>query len=114
MAEAEGQTHVQEKRTKRKSQGIYYTPSFVTKYIVQQTVGHYLEECGYDASKGEWVDMVKSGITGWAQVNGYRGDTSIEERTRYDLWYIENWSLLLDFKIMFKTGMAMLRGDNAY
>jgi exopolysaccharide biosynthesis polyprenyl glycosylphosphotransferase len=56
----------------------------------------------------------KAGITGWAQVNGYRGDTSIEERTRYDLWYVENWSLLLDFKIMFKTVIAMLRGDNAY
>ena len=56
----------------------------------------------------------KAGITGWAQVNGLRGDTSIEERTRYDLWYIENWSLLLDFKIMFKTFTAMLRGDNAY
>jgi len=56
----------------------------------------------------------KAGITGWAQVNGYRGDTSIEERTRYDLWYVENWSLLLDFKIMFKTIWAVLKGDNAY
>lgn len=46
---SEGMT-VQERRVKRKSQGIYYTPSFVTKYIVQQTVGHYLEENGYDQS----------------------------------------------------------------
>jgi exopolysaccharide biosynthesis polyprenyl glycosylphosphotransferase len=56
----------------------------------------------------------KAGITGWAQVNGYRGDTSIEERTRYDLWYVENWSLLLDFKIMFRTVVTMIRGENAY
>lgn len=45
----------------------------------------------------------KAGLTGWAQVNGLRGDTSIAERTKYDLWYIENWSLLLDFKIILKT-----------
>jgi Undecaprenyl-phosphate glucose phosphotransferase len=46
---------------------------------------------------------VKSGITGWAQVNGWRGDTSIEERIDHDLYYIENWSLGLDFKIMWLT-----------
>jgi hypothetical protein len=42
----------------------------------------------------------KAGMTGWAQVNGLRGDTSIAERTKYDLWYIENWSIWLDFKII--------------
>ncbi len=51
VAESEGETHVQEKRAKRKSQGIYYTPTFVTKYIVQQTVGKYLDEHGYNPSK---------------------------------------------------------------
>jgi exopolysaccharide biosynthesis polyprenyl glycosylphosphotransferase len=45
----------------------------------------------------------KAGITGWAQVNGLRGDTSITERTKYDLWYIENWSLWLDIKIIIRT-----------
>jgi len=45
----------------------------------------------------------KAGITGWAQVNGLRGDTSIAERTKYDLWYIENWSLWLDIKILIRT-----------
>jgi len=50
--------------------------------------------------------MVKSGITGWAQVNGLRGDTSIEERTRYDMWYIKNWSLWLDIKILARTLFA--------
>jgi Undecaprenyl-phosphate glucose phosphotransferase len=50
---------------------------------------------------------VKSGITGWAQVNGWRGNTSIEKRIEYDLYYIENWSLLLDVKILILT---LLRG----
>ena len=47
--------------------------------------------------------QVRPGITGWAQVNGLRGDTSIEERIKYDIWYIENWSLGLDIKIVLKT-----------
>ena len=51
VAEGENETHVEEKRTKRKSQGIYYTPTFVTKYIVQQTVGKYLSEQGYNPSR---------------------------------------------------------------
>jgi exopolysaccharide biosynthesis polyprenyl glycosylphosphotransferase len=45
----------------------------------------------------------KAGMTGWAQVNGLRGDTSIVERTKYDLWYTENWSPLLDIKIILRT-----------
>ncbi len=47
--------------------------------------------------------QVRPGITGWAQVNGYRGDTSIAERIRHDIWYIENWTLWLDVKILFMT-----------
>jgi exopolysaccharide biosynthesis polyprenyl glycosylphosphotransferase len=54
---------------------------------------------------------IKSGITGWAQVHGLRGNTSIEERTKYDLYYIENWSVLLDIKILFRTFFAF---KNAY
>lgn len=46
---------------------------------------------------------VKAGLTGWAQVNGLKGDTSIKERVRYDIFYIENWSLWFDLKIVFKT-----------
>lgn len=53
----------------------------------------------------------KPGLTGWAQVNGLRGDTSLEERVRYDLHYLENWSLWFDFQTMFLT---FLRRDNAY
>jgi exopolysaccharide biosynthesis polyprenyl glycosylphosphotransferase len=56
----------------------------------------------------------KAGITGWAQVNGLRGDTSITERTKYDLWYIENWSLLLDFKIILRTALRAFNDRNAY
>jgi len=58
----------------------------------------------------------KSGMTGWAQVNGLRGDTSIAERTEYDLWYVENWSLWLDFKIIIRTVWSTLlrRSKNAY
>lgn len=57
---------------------------------------------------------VKSGITGWAQVNGLRGNTSIEERTRYDLFYMENWSLSFDIKILLLTLKDWLRSKNAY
>lgn len=46
---------------------------------------------------------VRPGITGWAQVNGYRGDTSIEERVKCDIWYIDNWSIWLDIRILFRT-----------
>ena len=47
--------------------------------------------------------QVRPGITGWAQVNGLRGDTSIEQRVKYDIWYIENWSVGLDVKILLRT-----------
>jgi len=52
--------------------------------------------------------QVRPGITGWAQVNGFRGDTSIEERIHHDLFYIENWSVLLDIKILFLTVFTAL------
>lgn len=54
---------------------------------------------------------IRSGVTGWAQVNGLRGNTSIEERTKYDLYYIENWSLAFDMKILFMSLFAL---KNAY
>jgi exopolysaccharide biosynthesis polyprenyl glycosylphosphotransferase len=58
----------------------------------------------------------KSGMTGWAQVNGLRGDTSIAERTSYDLWYVENWSLWLDITIIIRTvwNTLLRRDKNAY
>jgi Undecaprenyl-phosphate glucose phosphotransferase len=56
----------------------------------------------------------KAGITGWAQVNGLRGDTSIYERTKYDLWYVENWSIWLDIKILIRTLVRFMFDHNAY
>ncbi|MDP8237658.1 MAG: undecaprenyl-phosphate glucose phosphotransferase [Candidatus Hatepunaea meridiana] len=57
---------------------------------------------------------VRAGLTGWSQVNGLRGDTSIEERTVYDRYYVENWSLLFDLKIMVMTAKAVVKGENSY
>jgi exopolysaccharide biosynthesis polyprenyl glycosylphosphotransferase len=58
----------------------------------------------------------KAGLTGWAQVNGLRGDTSISDRTAFDLWYVENWSLWLDIKIIFRTFLQTVTrtSPNAY
>ena len=53
----------------------------------------------------------RAGVTGWAQVNGMRGDSSIAERTRYDLYYVENWSLLFDLRILLRTLLIVIRGD---
>ena len=57
---------------------------------------------------------VKSGLTGWAQVNGWRGNTSIEKRIEYDLYYIEHWSMALDFKILWLTLVRVLFHRHAY
>ena len=57
---------------------------------------------------------VKSGMTGWAQVNGWRGDTSIEKRIEHDLYYIENWTLGLDIKILWLTFWNMFHHKHAY
>ena len=58
--------------------------------------------------------QVRPGLTGWAQVNGYRGDTSIRKRVEYDLYYIENWTLAFDIKIMFLTIFKGFINKNAY
>ncbi len=77
-------------------------PVFVEQF--KQVVPRYMER-----------HQEKAGITGWAQVNGLRGDTSIIERTKYDLYYIENWSLLFDIKILLRTIVNQFKGDrNAY
>ncbi len=75
-------------------------PIFVQQF--RQEVPRYMER-----------HREKAGITGWAQVNGLRGDTSIRERTKYDLYYIEHWSLWLDIKIMILTLLRFLRDPNA-
>lgn len=77
-------------------------PVFVEQF--KQVVPRYMER-----------HKEKAGMTGWAQVNGLRGDTSIIERTKYDLYYIENWSLLFDIKIIVRTFLNVFRGNrNAY
>ncbi|WP_018248097.1 undecaprenyl-phosphate glucose phosphotransferase [Orenia marismortui] len=58
--------------------------------------------------------QVPPGITGWAQVNGWRGDTSISERIKYDIYYVENYSILFDFKILFFTIFKGFINRNAY
>lgn len=58
--------------------------------------------------------QVRPGLTGWAQINGYRGDTSIRKRIEYDIFYIENWTMGLDIKIMFLTIFKGFINKNAY
>ena len=58
--------------------------------------------------------QVRPGLTGWAQVNGYRGDTSIRRRIECDLYYIENWSMVFDIKIIFMTLFKGVVNENAY
>jgi len=58
--------------------------------------------------------MFKAGITGWAQVNGWRGDTSIAKRVEYDLYYLRNWSLTFDLQIITMTLLRLFRSRNAY
>ena len=57
---------------------------------------------------------VKAGITGWAQINGWRGNTSLEKRIEYDLYYIERWSFWFDIKILFLTFFRVFFDPNAY
>lgn len=57
---------------------------------------------------------VKTGMTGWAQVNGLRGNVPIEDRTKFDIYYVENWSLVFDIKIILKTIRAVIFADDAY
>jgi len=58
--------------------------------------------------------QVPAGVTGWAQINGWRGDTSLEKRIQYDLYYIENWSLWFDLRIMLLTPLKGFVNTNAY
>lgn len=76
-------------------------PAFVNQF--RQLIPRYMER-----------HREKAGLTGWAQVNGLRGDTSITERTKYDLWYIENWSVWLDIKIIIRTLARVLFDRAAY
>ena len=67
---------------------------------------HFVEKFKEDINRYMWRHVSKPGMTGWAQVNGLRGNTSIEERIKYDLYYLEHWSLAFDFKILLRTFSA--------
>ncbi len=58
--------------------------------------------------------LIKAGITGWAQINGWRGDTSLEKRVEYDLYYIDNWSIWLDLQIILSTPFKGMISQQAY
>lgn len=66
-------------------------------------IPYYVEQFKESIPQYMMKHQVRPGITGWAQVNGYRGDTSIEERIKCDMWYIDHWSVWLDIKILFRT-----------
>ncbi len=70
---------------------------------------HFVDQFQQDIPRYYDRHRVKSGMTGWAQVNGLRGNTSIEERTRFDVFYVENWSLRFDVKILFLTFRHLVR-----
>ncbi len=74
----------------------------------------FIEEFKKQIPRYHLRHMVKSGITGWAQVNGLRGNTSIKDRIDYDLYYIENWSLMFDLKILVRTALGGFLSKNAY
>lgn len=75
-------------------------------------VPHFVEQFKNEIPMYMLKHQVRPGITGWAQVCGYRGDTSIEKRVQHDLWYIENWSLRLDAQILFRTAFGgMINGE---
>jgi exopolysaccharide biosynthesis polyprenyl glycosylphosphotransferase len=57
---------------------------------------------------------IKTGITGWAQIHGWRGNTSLEKRIEYDIYYIEHWSIWLDLKILWQTISAVVNQEGAY
>lgn len=73
-------------------------PHFVEQFRTRYASAHYMRR-----------HAVKSGLTGWAQINGYRGDTSIEKRVELDIFYIENWSIWLDIIIILKTVPSMIK-----
>lgn len=75
---------------------------------------HFVEKFLNEVDQYNQRHVLRVGITGWAQVNGWRGDTSIEKRIEYDLYYLQNWSLAFDLRIILMTIFAGLIHKNAY
>ena len=67
-----------------------------------------------DIDNYELRHLFKAGMSGWAQVNGLRGDTSLKKRVEYDVYYLQNWSILFDLKIFVKTFIRGFKNENAY
>jgi exopolysaccharide biosynthesis polyprenyl glycosylphosphotransferase len=76
-------------------------PGFVKKFLTE-------------VSRYNYRHRLKVGITGWAQVNGWRGDTSIRRRVEHDLYYLQNWNFFFDLRIIFLTLFSRYRNRNAY
>jgi len=75
---------------------------------------HFVDKFKEEIPRYMVKHQVRPGLTGWAQVNGLRGDTSIRKRIEYDIYYIENWTLGLDVKIIFLTFFTGFINKNAY
>jgi len=75
---------------------------------------YFVKKFREDVPKYMIKHHVRPGMTGWAQVNGYRGNTSIVKRIEYDIYYVENWTFLLDLKIFYKTIPTLINDKNAY
>ena len=75
---------------------------------------HFVDKFLQEVTRYNHRHALKVGITGWAQVNGWRGDTSIEKRVEYDLYYLQNWSFVFDLRIIAMTVVAGLINRNAY
>jgi exopolysaccharide biosynthesis polyprenyl glycosylphosphotransferase len=75
---------------------------------------HFVDRFSASVLKYAERHRVRSGMTGWAQVNGLRGDVPIEDRTKYDVYYVENWSFMLDIRIIIRTVWTVFQGDNSY
>ncbi|MEN8126929.1 MAG: undecaprenyl-phosphate glucose phosphotransferase [Planctomycetota bacterium] len=75
---------------------------------------HFVKKFSEDYKKYMFRHKVKAGMTGWAQIHGFRGDSSLRKRTQYDLYYVRNWSIWLDLLIILRTPFHVLKRKNAY
>ena len=75
---------------------------------------HFTKKFSDEYKKYMFRHKVKAGLTGWAQIHGFRGDSSLRKRTQYDLYYVRNWSIWLDLLIIMRTPFHILKRKNAY
>lgn len=75
---------------------------------------YFVKQFSEEYKKYMFRHKLKAGMTGWAQINGFRGDTSLKKRLQYDLYYIRNWSFGLDLWVLLRTPWHIIKGKNAY